>query len=109
VAHEQGPDHALQVTEHWAGRVATVTVGGDIDMQTVGRLRDCLAAVVKNHPDRLIINLAAVGFLDTSAIHAFVQTRHALPAQCPVVLGSPQPIVRRVFELTGLDQACVIE
>jgi stage II sporulation protein AA (anti-sigma F factor antagonist) len=109
VAHEYEPGHALPVTEHWADRVATVTVGGDVDMLTVGRLRACLAAVVDKHPERLIVDLAAVGFLDTSAIHAFVQARHALPPECPVVLRSPQQIVRRVFELTGLDQTFVIE
>jgi anti-anti-sigma factor len=109
VAHEQEPGRDLPVAEHWADRVATVTVGGDIDMMTVSRLRDCLAAVVKKHPERLIIDLAAVGFLDTSAIHAFIQVRHALPAGCPVVLRSPQPIVRRVLELTGLDQTCEVE
>jgi anti-anti-sigma factor len=109
VAQEQEPGPAFLVCEQWGDRVATVTVGGDIDMTTVDRLRDCLAAIVNQHPGRLIIDLAAVGFLDTSAIHAFLQVRHALPPRCPVVLRSPQPVVRRVFELTGLDQICLIQ
>ena len=78
-------------------------------MNTVGKLRDCLAMVLKQQPERLVIDLAAVGFLDTSAIHAFIQARHVLPAQCPVVLRSPQDRVRRVFELTGINEICVVE
>jgi anti-anti-sigma regulatory factor len=38
-----------------------------------------------------------------------IQARHTLPARCPLVLRGPQPIVRRVFEVTGLDQICIIE
>lgn len=109
MAQQQGTDRALAVHEQWAGRVATVTVSGDVDTNTVGLLRDCLAMVLKQQPERLIIDLAAVGFLDSSAIHAFMQARHVLPEQYPVVLRSPQDIVRRVFELTGLGEICVVE
>lgn len=108
-AQPQGTDRALAVHEQWADGVATVTVGGDIDANTVGLLRDCLAVVLKQHPERLIINLAAVGFLDSSAIHAFTQARHVLPGRHPVVLRSPQDAVRRIIELTGIDQICVVE
>jgi anti-anti-sigma factor len=109
VAQEEEPSPAFLVREQWADGVATITVRGDIDMTTADRLRDCLTAVVNKYPERLIIDLAAVSFLDTSAIHAFIQARHALPPQCPVVLRSPQPVVSRVFELTGLDQICLIQ
>jgi anti-sigma B factor antagonist len=109
VVQEHEPDHALPIRAQWSGQVATVTVGGEIDMTTVDRLRDCLTAVVSQHPEQLIIDLAAVAFLDSSAIHVLIQARHTLPADCPLVLRGPQPIVRRAFELTGLDQICIIE
>ena len=60
-------------------------------------------------PCLMIIDLAEVGFLDTSAVHAFVQARDELPRECSVVLRSPQRQARRVFELTGLDSICVID
>ena len=109
VAQEHEAGRALVLNEQWADRVATIAVGGDIDTNTVDLLRDCLAAVLKSHPERLIIDLAAVGFLDSSAIHALLQARHVLPAHYPIVLRSPQRMVCRVFELTGLDQICDVE
>ena len=112
MAQHQGTDRALCVGEQWADQAATVTVEGDIDTSAISPLRDCLAVVLKQHPKRLVIDLAAVGFLDSSAIHAFTQARQArqaLPEQYPVVLRSPQDLVRRVFELTGLDELCVVE
>jgi anti-anti-sigma regulatory factor len=38
-----------------------------------------------------------------------MRARHVLSGQYPMVLRSPQDIARRVFELTGLDQLCVVE
>jgi anti-anti-sigma factor len=104
VVPERKPGTPLDVDTQWADQVATVTVRGEIDMSNVDRLRDCLTEIAGRHPQRLMIDLAAVGFLDTSAIHALVEARHSLARQCPMILCSPQPIVRRVFELTGLDQ-----
>jgi anti-anti-sigma factor len=100
---------ALTARDAWDRRVATVTLRGEIDMTTIGVLRECLGQVVRRNPARLIIDLAAVSFLDTSAIHAFVQARHELPCECPLVLRSPQRQARRVFELTRLDSVFVIE
>jgi anti-anti-sigma factor len=82
---------------------------GGIDTTMAGILRECLDQVVRRNPGRLIINLAAVGFLDSSAVHAFVDARHALPRNWPVVLRSPQRQARLVFKLTGLDSVCLIE
>lgn len=107
MAQEQTP--ALTVRDEWDGDGATVTVRGEIDMTTVGVLRECLGQVVRRSPERLIIDLAAVGFLDTSAVHAFLDAKHALPRESSVVLRSPQRQARRVFELTGVDSVCVVE
>ena len=86
-----------------------MTVRGEIDMSNVNRLRDCLTEIAGRHPERLMIDLAAVGFLDTSAVHALVEAGHSLAPHCPMILCSPQAIVRRVFELTGLDQIFEIQ
>lgn len=99
----------LSVCDAWDGPVAIMTVHGEIDSNTVEALRKCLGHVIGKDPERLIIDLAGVSFLDSSAVHAFVQARHMLTGECPVILRSPQAQARRVFELTGLDSLCVIE
>jgi stage II sporulation protein AA (anti-sigma F factor antagonist) len=105
----QAPGTALAVRDEWDGNVAIVTVQGEIDTTTVGVLSECLGHVVQKNPERMVIDLAAVGFLDSSAMHAIVRARHALPRECPLVLRSAQRQARRVFELTGLDSVCVLE
>jgi anti-anti-sigma factor len=53
----------------------------------------------------VVIDLAGVGFLDSAGLRAFVRLRKALPGHCPVILRSPHPRTRQVFELTGLGTA----
>jgi anti-anti-sigma factor len=99
----------LTIRDEWDGRAAIVTLDGEICMITVSDLFESLDLIVGKDPERLIIDLAGVSFLDSSAVHAFARARHMLPEECSVVLRSPQRQARRVFELTGLDSVCVIE
>jgi anti-sigma B factor antagonist len=99
----------LTVGDTWDGRVAIVTVQGEIDFTTADALRDCLDRVISKEPERLIIDLGRVPFLDCSAVHAFVRARLTLAGPCQVTLRSPQYEARRIFEVTGLNSLCAIE
>ena len=100
---------ALVMGHNWDQNVATVAVCGEVDFTTVAVLSECLDNLVNRNPQRLIIDLANVGFLDSSGVHAIVRARHRLSADCAVILRSPARQVRRVFELMGLDSLCIIE
>jgi anti-sigma B factor antagonist len=97
---EQAP--GLAIRHSWDGGVATVTVEGEIDASTVGALSACLGDVARQHPRRLVIDLARVSFIDSAGLAGFARMRKALPADCPVVICSAQRRVRQVFNLTGL-------
>jgi anti-sigma B factor antagonist len=100
---------ALTVCDRWDGRAAIATVHGEIDFTTAGILRECLGHIIRKEPERLVIDVAQVAFLDCAAVHTLQQARHTLAGRCPVTLRSPQRQARRVFELTGLDSLCAIE
>ena len=101
--------NTVTVCDAWDGRVAIATIQGDIDITTAGALREGLGHVIGKEPERLVIDLAQVAFLDTSAVHAFVRAQHALTGNGRVILRSPQRQARRVFEVTGLNSLCAIE
>jgi anti-anti-sigma factor len=107
VAAEQVP--VLTVCDQWDDGTATVTVRGEIDAATADTFYQQLAGVAGGSPRRLVIDLAGVGFLDSAGLRAFVRLRKALPGHCPVVLRSPPPRTRQVFELTGLSTAFEFE
>lgn len=104
-------DHApvLTVRDRWDGAEATVTVEGEIDVTTAAVLSGHLGGVPARNPQRLVVDLAGVGFLDSAGLQAFAQVRRKLPEDCPVIVRSAPPRLRQVFEITGLSTAFVFE
>src|SRR5690348_8086038 len=81
-----------------------VAVVGEIDLATAGVLHDGLHSVLSAQlPHRIEIDLAGVSFMDCTGLTVLVVTRDAaLRTGCQLRITNPQPIVRRVLELTGL-------
>ena len=107
MASEQVP--ALTIGERWDADVAIATVCGEIDISTVGIFSEQLGRLAGKNPQRLVIDLAGVSFVDSSGLGGFVRIRRALPPGCPVIIRSPQRRVRRLFKITGLDSVIIIE
>ncbi|MBM2617658.1 STAS domain-containing protein [Actinoplanes sp. LDG1-06] len=79
-----------------AGRVV-VTVSGEVDMSTAETMfrtaaRDDVAAAT--------LDLHAVTFFDSAAIHALLRLAEHYPGALTVL---PSPQVRRVLEISGLS------
>ena len=100
---------ALTIDERWDAGVAVAIVLGEIDITTVGTLSEHLRDLAGKNPQRLIIDLAAVSFIDSSGLSGFVRIRKALPPGCPVVIRSTQRRVRQLFKITGLDSVIAFE
>jgi anti-anti-sigma factor len=89
----QGPAHVL------------VTLAGDCDDSTRRQFRDGLISAVSPGTRRLIVDLSALGFLDSAGVHALMSIKTTLSGRGgSLVLVSPRPIVARVLELMGADE-----
>lgn len=84
-------------------------VQGEIDLATVDAFSSHLGNVVRRSPQRLVVDLTEVAFMDASGLRAFVCARKDLPDHCPIVLRSPRRQVRQVFEVTGLATVFIFE
>lgn len=102
---EHGHDAPLQIDVTWDGVVATVTVTGELDITTATPLTGRLLAVAAEHPDRLVLDLSGLVFVDVAGARALDATHTQLQAVCPVILRQPRPSVRQVFGITGLMKA----
>jgi anti-anti-sigma factor len=95
----------LHLDTSWpAPSTARVAVVGEVDLSTAHVLRDRLLGALRGQaPAVLDVDLAGVTFLDCTGISALVAVRNAaMDTGCQVRVTHPQPIVRRVLDVTGL-------
>lgn len=79
--------------------VATVRIGGELDMSSVDRLEAEVGPVLSGTPPRLVVDVGEVSFADSSAIAMWVRWAGAVP---DFELRHPSPLLRRVIRTMGL-------
>jgi anti-anti-sigma factor len=91
-------------TSYPSPATARVAVAGEVDLATASALRERLLRVLHDRsPDLIDVDLAGVTFLDCTGLGALVAVRNAaVQVGQQVRVSHPQPIVRRVLEVTGL-------
>ena len=97
-------DLVLQVDERdgWA----IVRASGDLDLTTAPRLREAVVAVVLRGQARVVLDLQAVDFIDSTGLGVIVGLLKRTRGQRgDLRLVSTRPSLRQVLELTGLDRA----
>jgi anti-anti-sigma factor len=84
--------------------VVRVVVVGDVDLSSAAVLRDGLLRVLHDRDPAVVeVDLAGVAFLDCTGIGALAAVYHtAVRSGRRLRVTDPQPIVRKVLELTGL-------
>lgn len=89
-----------------SGRGCTVLeVHGELDMVTSPQLRDALQRLIDAGDRRLVVDLAGVGFMDSSALGALVVIFKALrEVDGRLCLAAVQPAVRSVLTVTSVDR-----
>lgn len=85
------------------GRDGTVriTVAGELDITNVDRLASAVAPTLDRNPQRVVVDVRALRFADSSAIALWVQWAAAVPA---IELHDVSPFLRRVVESMGLTE-----
>ena len=87
-----------------------VSVSGELDIATAGRLGEELERTSERGARRVIVDLVGVTFIDSVALGVLTEEARRLRASggtCIVV--SQDPRILRVFEITGLDRIFRIE
>jgi anti-anti-sigma factor len=82
-----------------------VVLAGECDLNTGRKLRDVLMSEVSRGTQRLILDLSALDFMDSTGMQVLMSARTLLNVRGgTLALVSPQPVVARILELTGADQ-----
>src|SRR2546430_15509417 len=87
-----------------------VSVSGELDIATAGRLGEELERTSERGARRVIVDLVGLTFIDSVALGVLTEEARRLRATggtCIVV--SQDPRILRVFQITGLDRIFRIE
>jgi anti-sigma B factor antagonist len=89
-----------------ADGVPTIKLTGEIDMSNVDALRRTIEPIATRAPERVIFDLSALSFMDSSGIALLLQ----VSAKSKTVrVRHPSPLVKRMIEATGLTDILVVE
>jgi anti-sigma B factor antagonist len=95
----------LQLTDRSAGDWTVLDIVGEVDLYTAPALRDRIASLIDGGVRRLVVNLAEVGFLDSSGLGVLIGALRRLKEHDGVLrLVCNEGSTLKVLTVTGLDK-----
>jgi anti-sigma B factor antagonist len=91
----------LKLSEAPLANGALLTIAGELDIATVPRVRERLTAIIERGVRRLVVDLRAVTFMDSTALAAFIHAKVQLDDTTLVL--ERDSYARLIFEVAGLD------
>ncbi|MBV2360166.1 STAS domain-containing protein [Thalassococcus sp. CAU 1522] len=89
--------------------LGTVTVANArIDAAVAIQFKDQMRELTRDAPDRIILNLSQVEFIDSSGLGAIVAVMKSLRDGQRMELAALSPAVDKVFRMTRMDSIFVI-
>jgi anti-anti-sigma factor len=97
--------HLAIITEHH-GQRSVLRVRGELDAANEDQLRCAIRTVLDQHaPHVLVLDLSALGFADCAGLSAIMWAhKHMAGRGHQLVVTGIQPLVRRLLNVTGLNQ-----
>lgn len=86
------------------GADVIVRLSGELDLYNASVVREALAAVVDSSPQRIVVDLGDVSFIDSTALGVLLEARARLPRKDAFVLAEPGAETRRTLQVSGLDR-----
>ena len=83
----------------------TIALRGELDVSTIATVADVLEQERVRRPPRIVVDLAHVDFVDSSALHAFVVANKRLEEHGGSLrITGVSDVIRRTFEIVRLDE-----
>jgi anti-sigma B factor antagonist len=84
--------------------VAVITVAGELDLYTAPRLKENLLAALEDGVLKIVVDMAGVHFIDSSALGVLIGgVKRLKPKGGRLVLVSVDENVNWIFQITGLN------
>ncbi len=101
------PDFRIEARA--TGAVMRVAVFGEVDAVSAPELEACLAEAAGAGCAELELDFSGLGFIDSSGLSVLAAAHKQLrESGIQLVIASPPPPARRIFDISGLDQVLTI-
>jgi anti-sigma B factor antagonist len=81
-----------------------VRLAGELDLYNAHAVREALLACCDEEPERLVVDLSAVKFIDSTALGVLIEARTRMANRRGFLLAAPGLETRRALEISGLDR-----
>jgi anti-sigma B factor antagonist len=86
------------------GGAVVVRLAGELDLYNAHEVREALLEEALGGPERLVVELSQVKFIDSTALGVLIEARTKLPNRRAFLLAAPAPETKRALEISGLDR-----
>ena len=86
------------------GDACVVKLGGELDLYNAAQVREALGEACADSPERVVVDLEQVEFIDSTALGVLIEARTKLNNRRAFLLAAPGLETRRALEISGLDR-----
>jgi anti-sigma B factor antagonist len=86
------------------GDACVVRLGGELDLYNAEQVRDVLIEACTDSPERVVVDLGEVEFIDSTALGVLIEARTKLENRRSFLLAAPGLETRRALQISGLDR-----
>lgn len=100
----------MKLNEHPVGAIdrrndaVVVRLVGELDLYNAPEVRTALLDLCAEQPERLVVDLAEVDFVDSTALGVLIEARTKLANRGSFLLASPGLETHRALTISGLDK-----
>jgi anti-sigma B factor antagonist len=81
-----------------------VSLAGELDLYNAHLVREALLGCAAEEPQRLVVDLSAVKFIDSTALGVLIEARTRMANRRGFLLAAPGLETKRALEVSGLDR-----
>jgi len=102
-----GRESAVTGVDRRNGAVV-VSLAGELDLYNAEEVRGALLDACSGEPEVLVVDLAGVRFIDSTALGVLIEARSRMADRSGFRLAAPGLETRRALEVSGLDRHFVV-
>jgi anti-sigma B factor antagonist len=97
-------EHPVGEIERREGGAIVIHLVGELDLYNAPAVRQALLELTAEQPERLVIDLGEVDFVDSTALGVLIEARTKLANRRSFLLAAPGLETHRALQISGLDQ-----